>query len=55
MSGVPCSELAARVRAVLRRRGRPAAGEVLRAGPFVMDPARHVFLHGDRAVHLSPK
>lgn len=55
VSGVPRSELAARVRAVLRRRGRPAAGEVLRAGPFVMDLARHVFLHGDVAVHLSPK
>lgn len=55
VSGVPRSELAARVRAVLRRRGRPATGEVLRAGPFVMDLARHVFLHGDVAVHLSPK
>lgn len=55
MSGVPRSEVAARVRAVLRRRGRPAAGEVLRTGPFVMDLARHVFLHGDVAVHLSPK
>lgn len=55
MSGVPRSELAARIRAVLRRRGRPAAGEVLRAGPFVMDLARHVFLHGEVAVHLSPK
>ena len=55
VSGVPRSELAARVRAVLRRRGRPAPGEVLRAGPFVMDLARHVFLHGDVAVHLSPK
>ena len=54
-SGVPRSELAARVRAVLRRRGRPAAGEVLRAGPFLMDLARHVFLHGDVAIHLSPK
>jgi two-component system response regulator RegX3 len=55
VSGVPRSELAARVRAVLRRRGRPTPGEVLRAGPFVMDLARHVFLHGDVAVHLSPK
>ena len=55
VSGVPRSELAARVRAVLRRRSRPAAGEVLRAGPFVMDLGRHVFLHGDVAVHLSPK
>jgi two-component system response regulator RegX3 len=55
VSGVPRSELAARVRAVLRRRGRPTPGEVLRAGPFVMDLARPVFLHGDVAVHLSPK
>jgi two-component system response regulator RegX3 len=55
VSGVPRSELAARVRAVLRRRGRPTPGEVLRAGPFVMDLARHVFLHGEVAVHLSPK
>jgi two-component system response regulator RegX3 len=55
VSGVPRSELAARVRAVLRRRGRPTPGEVLRVGPFVMDLARHVFLHGDVAVHLSPK
>jgi two-component system response regulator RegX3 len=54
-STVTRSELAARIRAVLRRRGRPGAGEVLRAGPFVMDLARHVFLHGDVAVHLSPK
>jgi two-component system response regulator RegX3 len=53
--GVPRSELAARVRAVLRRRQRPAAGEVLRAGAFVMDIARHVFLHADRVVHLPPK
>lgn len=55
VSGVPRSELAARVRAVLRRHSRPVAGEVLRAGPLVMDLARHVFLHGDAAVHLSPK
>ena len=55
VSGVPRSELAARVRALLRRRGRPASGEVLRVGPFVMDLARHVFLHGEVAVHLSPK
>lgn len=54
-SGVPRAELAARVRAVLRRRSRPLPGEVLRAGPYVMDLARHVFRHGDVAVHLSPK
>jgi two-component system response regulator RegX3 len=54
-NGVSRAELAARVRAVLRRRQRPAVGEVLRAGPFVMDLARHVFLHGGLAVHLPPK
>ena len=54
-SGVTRAELAARVRAVLRRRARPAAGEVLRSGPFVMDLARHVFLQDDQPVHLPPK
>jgi len=54
-AGVPRAELAARVRAVLRRRGRPSPGEVLRAGPYVMDLARHVFRQGEVAVHLSPK
>lgn len=55
VSGVPRTELAARIRAVLRRRQRPAAGEVLRSGDFVMDLARHVFLHRGRVVHLPPK
>jgi two-component system response regulator RegX3 len=54
-SGVPRSELAARIRAVLRRRQRPRAGEVLRAGSFVMDLGRHVFHHEGRLVHLPPK
>jgi two-component system response regulator RegX3 len=53
--GVPRGEIAARIRAVMRRRGRAAPGEVLRAGPFLMDLARHVFLHDDMVVHLSPK
>jgi two-component system response regulator RegX3 len=53
--GTSRAELAARVRAVLRRRQRPAAGEVLRAGPFAMDLGRHVLLHRDRPVHLPPK
>lgn len=53
--GVPRAELAARVRAVLRRRQRPATGEVLRVGEFVMDLGRHVFLHAGEAVHLPPK
>jgi two-component system response regulator RegX3 len=54
-SGVPRAELAARIRAVLRRRQRPAAGEVLRSGGFVMDRARHVFLHEGSVVQLPPK
>lgn len=54
-TGVTRSELAARVRAVLRRRSRPLAGELLRSGPFVMDLARHLFLHLDEPVHLPPK
>jgi two-component system response regulator RegX3 len=54
-SGVTRVELAARVRAVLRRRSRPATGELLRRGSFVMDLGRHVFLHDDVPVHLPPK
>jgi two-component system response regulator RegX3 len=54
-SGVTRAELAARVRAVLRRRARPASGEVLRSGTFVMDLARHVFLQDDVPIHLPPK
>jgi two-component system response regulator RegX3 len=54
-NGVTRAELAARVRAVLRRRARPAAGELLRSGPFVMDLARHVFLQHDLPIHLPPK
>jgi two-component system response regulator RegX3 len=54
-SGVTRTELAARIRAVLRRRQRPAAGEVLRSGEFVLDLARHVFLHAGEVVHLPPK
>lgn len=53
--GVTRAELAARVRAVLRRRGRPVAGEVLRVSGFVMDLARHVFVHDGVPVHLPPK
>jgi two-component system response regulator RegX3 len=53
--GVARTELAARIRAVLRRRQRPATGEVLRAGEFVIDLARHVFLHAGKVVHLPPK
>jgi two-component system response regulator RegX3 len=53
--GVSRTELAARIRAVLRRRQRPSAGEVLRSGEFVIDLARHVFLHAGSVVHLPPK
>ena len=55
VSGVPRAELAARIRAVLRRRARATTGEVLRAGEFVLDLGRHVFRCGEVAVHLSPK
>jgi two-component system response regulator RegX3 len=55
VAGVTRNELAARVRAVLRRRSRPDSGEVLRAGVFVLDLARHVFLYDDVAIHLPPK
>ncbi len=55
VNGVTRAELAGRVRAVLRRRARPVAVEVLRAGSFVMDLARHVFSHDDVAIHLPPK
>jgi len=54
-SGVTRAELAARVRAVLRRRARPVTGEVLRSGRFVMDLARRVFLKDDLPIHLPPK
>jgi two-component system response regulator RegX3 len=54
-SSVTRAELAARVRAVLRRRQRPPVGEVLRSGAFVMDLARHQFLQADLPVHLPPK
>lgn len=53
--GVGRLELAARVRAVLRRRARSVPGEVLRVGPFVLDLARHVFSVAGMPVHLPPK
>ena len=55
VAGVSRGELAARLRAVLRRRSRPVLGEVLRSGPFVMDLGRHVFQREDLAIHLPPK
>lgn len=55
VAGVSRGELAARLRAVLRRRSRPVPGEVLRSGPFVMDLGRHVFQREDQPIHLPPK
>lgn len=45
--------LAARVKAVLRRREEPAAGEVVSAGPLRIDPARHEARSSGRAVDLT--
>lgn len=53
--GVNRAELAARVRAVLRRRSRSTPGEVLRVGPFALDLARHVFTTQGLPIHLPPK
>ncbi len=47
-------ELKARIKAVLRRRAPEAAGEPLRAGTLVLDPATHRVSAGDRAVPLGP-
>ena len=55
VSGVTRGELAARVRAVLRRRARATQGEVLRAGALVMDLGRHTLQRDGVAVHLPPK
>ena len=55
VSTVTRGELAARVRAVLRRRNRPVSGEVLRVGAFTMDLGRHVFQRDGVTVHLPPK
>jgi two-component system response regulator RegX3 len=53
--GVSPGELSARVRALLRRRQRPAAEEVLRCGGLVLDVARHVCVVRGEQVHLPPK
>ena len=53
--GVSRAELAARVRAVLRRHLPTRADRVLQSGAFVLDRARHVFLLQGSAVHLPPK
>lgn len=46
-------ELVARVRAVLRRAGRPA-GEPLQRGDLVIDPERHEVRKGDELIPLTP-
>ena len=48
-------ELIARVRAVLRRARPESSGRVLREGPIVLDPARHVVMVGDAPINLTPK
>jgi len=48
------SELLARVRSLLRRRGKPLQAE-LSAGDLVMDRAAHRVTVGGRALDLSPK
>lgn len=53
--GVGRFELAARVRAILRRRAHAVPGEVLRVGPFTLDLARHLFSAAGKPVHLPPK
>jgi two-component system response regulator MprA len=46
-------ELQARLRALLRRTGDDADGEVLRYGDLVLDPVAHEVHRGDRLVELS--
>ena len=50
-------ELYARIRAVLRRAGGPAADEsgVVRVGALTLDPARHVVQVRDEVVPLAPR
>jgi two-component system, OmpR family, response regulator MprA len=46
-------ELQARLRALLRRAGEGADGEVLRYGDLVLDPLAHEVRRGDRLIDLS--
>jgi two-component system, OmpR family, response regulator MprA len=46
-------ELQARLRALLRRSGEGADGEVLRYGDLVLDPLAHEVRRGDRLIDLS--
>ena len=47
-------ELAARVRALLRRAGEPADGQ-LHVGMIELDPARHTASNGGEPLNLTPK
>jgi len=49
------AELMARVRALLRSRGRQEAGDVLAAGPLTIDLGRRVVTKGGSEIHLSKK
>jgi two-component system response regulator MprA len=46
-------ELQARLRALLRRAGDGAGGDVLRYGDLVLDPVAHEVRRGDRLIDLS--
>ncbi|HEV3129815.1 MAG TPA: response regulator transcription factor [Solirubrobacteraceae bacterium] len=46
-------ELQARLRALLRRSGDEAGGEVLRYADLVLDPAAHEVRRGDRLIELT--
>ena len=50
-------ELYARMRALLRRAGGPGADEtgVVRVGPLMLDPARHIVQVRDEVVPLAPR
>lgn len=58
LAGAPRSEVAARLRVLARRGARGGTGrgpDLLSAGPFLMDVARHsLHVHG-RPIHLAPK
>lgn len=49
------SELAARIRAVLRRSGHETREETIVSGNLKIDPKAHVVTLGDDVVNLSPK
>ena len=49
------SELTARLRALLRRRGSPGAAAVLKAGDLEMDPATREVRRGGAGVELTPR